>query len=246
MNQLSHLTEFQKVLQNYSISDSGKTILKDTQLMLFAAATSAGRNTIFKELLKTGHYHYIISDTTRKPRENDGVMEQDGVEYWFKTEEEMLDNLKNGKMLEAAVIHNQQVSGISITELEKAKENGRIAITDIEVVGTKNIVAAKPDTLCLFIIPPNFEEWLHRLKHRGAMTEGELRRRLESAVLEFEVALSQDYYWIVVNDQLDNTVSYIERLSQRSTPTSQERQEKNRQTLTNLLKQTQNYLSQTA
>lgn len=242
MNKLKHLTEFQKVLANYTISDVSKKVLNNTNLMLFAAATSAGRNTIFHELDKTGHFHYIVSDTTRKPRINNGVLEEDGSVYWFKTEEEMLDNLEQGKMLEAAVIHNQQVSGISMNELEKACEQGKIAITDIEVVGTENIVKAKPDTKCLFIIPPSFDEWQKRLKHRGDMQPDEFKRRLESAVIEFEMALNRDYYWIVVNDQLQDAVNYIENIAQGQS-SSKERQAKNRQVLEDLLKQTREFLA---
>lgn len=210
--------------------------------MLFAAASSAGRNTIFKELLKTGHFHYIVSDTTRKPRTNNGILEQNGVEYWFKTEDEMLENLKAGKMLEAAIIHNQQVSGISIRELKTARDEGKVAMTDIEIVGTENIVQAKPDTMCLFLIPPSFDEWQKRMKHRGEMPEDEFCRRLESAVSEFEAALQKDYYWIIVNDNLDETVAYIERLTQRNTPTSEERQAKNRKVLEQLFIDTREFL----
>lgn len=241
MNKLEHLTEFQTVLASYSISDASKKVLKETNLMLFAAATSAGRNTIFTELNKTGHFHYIVSDTTRKPRVNNGVLEENGSVYWFKTEEEMLENLKAGKMLEAAIIHNQQVSGISMTELEAARDEGKIAITDIEVVGTENIVKAKPDTKCLFIIPPSFEEWQKRLKHRGEMSQGEFKRRLESAVIEFQMALNRDYYWIVVNDNLQDAVNYIENIAQGQS-SSEERQAKNRLVLQELLTKTREFL----
>lgn len=242
MNELKHLDEFKKILANYHVSDESKDILKDTKLMLFAAATSAGRNTIFKELLKTGHYHYIISDTTRKPRVNDGVPEKNGVEYWFKTEEEMLDNLRTGKMLEAAVIHNQQVSGISMDELKKARDENKIAITDIEVVGTDNIEGAKPDTVSLFIIPPSFEEWQRRLKHRGRLELSEYNRRLQSAAKEFKVALAKDYYWIIVNDNLADVVQYVDNIGQGLLP-GKETQAKNRAVLQDLLEKTEAYLA---
>jgi hypothetical protein len=120
---------------------------------------------------------------------------------------------------------------------------GKIAITDIEVVGSENIIRAKPDTLCLFIIPPSFEEWQKRLKHRGRLELSEYNRRLKSAAKEFKVALSKDHNWIIVNDKLDDTVSYIERLSMRNTPTSEERQAKNRKVLEELLEKTEEYLS---
>lgn len=241
MNELKHLAEFQKILNNYHVPEKSRAALKGTKLMLMTAATSAGRNTIISELLKTGNFHYIVSDTTRKPRTNNGVPEQDGVEYWFKTEEEMLNNLRDGKMLEAAIIHNQQVSGISIREIERAEKEGKVATTDIEVVGTDMIVDVKPDAMCLFIIPPNFEEWQRRLKHRGAMDPGEVKRRLESAAMEFELALAKDYYWIIVNDQLDQAVDYIKLIAQ-GVESSKERQAQNREVLRELLKETRKYL----
>jgi len=85
------------------------TLLQQTKFVPLVAITSSGRNTLIRELLKTGEYHFIVSDTTRKPRTNDGVMEQSGVEYWFRDEDEVLQDVKDGKFLEAAVIHSQQV-----------------------------------------------------------------------------------------------------------------------------------------
>src|SRR3546814_14273785 len=98
-----------------------------------------------------------VSDTSRKPRVNDGIPEQNGVEYWFRSEAEILNDLKAGKFLEAAIIHNQQVSGISIRELQRVGDEGKIAITDIEIVGVHNLIQAKPYATAFFVLPPIFE-----------------------------------------------------------------------------------------
>lgn len=216
-NKLTKLSEFQEILANYKVSDSGKDTLRRTELILLAGITSSGRNTIVTELLKTGKYHFIVSDTTRAPRKNHGILEQSGDEYWFKTEDEVLDGLRRGEYLEAAIIHNQQVSGISLKELEKARDQSRIAITDIEIVGVKNIVKAKTDAICLFVIPPSFEVWQKRLRGRGAMTSVEMARRLRSAQHELKEALEQRYFTIVVNDEFHKTTKTIENIS-RSLP----------------------------
>src|SRR5438309_1023704 len=117
---LQHYTEFKAVLDKYHVSDAAKTKLEGLKLVLMLAPTSGGRNTIIKRQLQTGNYYYIVSDTTRPPRVNDGALEQNGNEYWFRTEDEILADLKTGSFLEAELIHDQQVSGISIRELEKA------------------------------------------------------------------------------------------------------------------------------
>lgn len=208
-NSLESLDEFKTVLADYHISEESRVILADTKLVAMVAPSSAGRNTIIRELLKSGEYHYIVSDTTRQKRMNDGVMEQDGVEYWFRSEQEVLSDLKSGRYLEAAIIHNQQVSGISVRELERAKEEGRAALSDIEIVGMENIIRAKPDTFALFVLPPNFEIWMERMDGRGLMSLEEKRRRLGSAVLEYSAAIDNSYYTFVINDDFHTSVGKI-------------------------------------
>lgn len=211
MNELQRLAEFQDILADYQVSETGLDIVRDTRLVLLAAPTSSGRNTIITELMKSGEYHFVVSDTTRKPRVNNQVAERDGVEYWFRSEDDLLNDLKQGLFLEAAIIHDQQVSGISVRELKKAHSSGKIAITDIEIVGVDSILAIKPDTTVLFVVPPTFEEWHNRLAKRGEMHERELRRRMQSAAEEFRHALENDHYTFVINDQLSHAVEHIQQ-----------------------------------
>jgi guanylate kinase len=167
--------------------------------------------------MKTGRYHPIVTDTTRPPRVNNGVLEQDGVEYFFRTEQTILDDLRNGQFIEAAIIHNQQVSGVRVREIEKAKNEGKIAITDIEPVGAHNVMQAKPNTTAIFLLPPSFDEWLSRLKKRNPhMTDEELRRRLTSAAKEFRMALDHDYYTLIINDNLQKATEQVDELARNS------------------------------
>lgn len=241
-NKLYFLDKFQKLLVNYRVSEAGKAILAKTKLALLVAPAASGRNTLIRVLLKTGEYHFIVSDTTRHPRTNDGILEQNGREYWFRSEEDVLADLQAGKFLEAAVIHNQQVSGISIRELEKARQEGKIATTDIEIVGVHNIMRAKPDAIAIFVLPPNFKAWIARMDRRGDMTKGEKRRRLDSAVIELKAALSHDYFSFVVNDQLEHAVRQIHEITQGATDQSEQQTAK--QLARQLLTDTEQWLNQ--
>ncbi len=239
---LAHLAEFQKVLAHYHIAAAAEKILAETKLALFVGPTSSGRNTIIAELLKTGKYHSVISDTTRPPREKDGQsIEQNGREYWFRSEEDILHDLQAGKFVEAALIHNQQVSGISIREIEKAHRSGQIALKDIEPNGAETIYQLKPDATIMFVVPPGFKVWMSRLGGRGRMADAEKRRRLESAVREFEVALNRDYYIFIVNDQLEHALeqSYAHTLQGKHDPQQQAR---GRQIIEQLLIDTKQFL----
>lgn len=245
MSSLRHLTDFQEVLSRYFISEASKKVLKNTPLVLLTAPAAGGRNTIIRELQKTGDYHFIVSDTTRTPRMNDGVLERNGVEYWFRSEEEVLTDLRAGKFLEAEIIHGQQVSGISIRELQLAHDEQKIAINEVDIGGAHTIVQAKPDTLSIIVLPPTFEEWQRRLRSRGKMDEGEHRRRLQTAVRIFADALSHDYFKFVINSHVDNAAMDINVLA-KTGKTNQERQQEGHSLAERLYAETQLYLNRAA
>lgn len=212
MNKLTNMAEFKSVLADYHVSDKAKAISKRTKFVLLTSVSSAGRNTIIRELTKTHRYHFVVSDTTRKPRVNDGVLEQDGREYWFKTEAEFLDGLRQGSYVEAAIIHNQQVSGVSVRELEKASNENKIAVSDIDVQGVDGLYRAVEGVVPVFVLPPNYKEWRKRLSNRGHMTKQELSNRLNSAKQELQEALEKDYYHFLVNDDLSEAVKGLEKI----------------------------------
>ena len=214
MNHLERLDEFQEVLENYQLSDTATKILEVAPLVALVAISATGRNTIINELVKTGDYHYVVSDTTRNPRVNNGVLEQDGVEYFFRKEEDLLEDLRAGMFLEAAVIHQQQVSGISLRELQKASVENKIAINEIEVQGVDNIIKANPKAvLPIFVLPPSYDVWMDRWARRGEISEEEKLKRMQSARMEISVALERGYYHFVVNDVLEDAVNDVDRIS---------------------------------
>ena len=212
MNQLRKLADFRRILSRYHPSPQTAETLQNINLALLVGPTSCGRNTIINHLVKNGHYHAIVSDTTRHPRTNNGILEQNGVEYWFRSEDDILADLKKGTFLEAAIIHQQQVSGISLRELQQAAQQGQIAINEIEPVGGDNIHNIKPNANFIFVLPPGFDEWMARINLRGALPEDELRRRLHSAVHEITTGLERDYYVFVVNDTFSHAAERIDNI----------------------------------
>lgn len=203
------LGEFEKTLKNYKPSLEILDLLHDSPFVLLSAPSAAGRNTIINQLIMTGKYYYVVSDTTRRPRINNGIPETNGKEYWFRTEQEFLHDLKNGGYAEAAIIHQQQVSGISLRELRKASLSGKIAITDIDISGCDSIKSYSDNTMPIFILPPAYPEWMNRLEKRGVMDPDEKQRRLVSAAQEIETALSRSYFRFIINYDLRVTVEQL-------------------------------------
>jgi guanylate kinase len=209
---LRHYEEFKQLIDNYQMSEQALKALQDVKLVMMVGATSTGRNTIIRRQVAIGRYHFIVSDTTRPPRVNDGVPEQNGREYWFRTEEQMLAQLKAGEMLEAELIHRQQVSGVSIRELERAAAENKIALADLDLQGVHRIMKVKSDALAVMIVPPSFDEWQRRLAGRGRMQEDEQKRRLETAAKIFEDGLKQDYYHFVISENIEQSAAIIDAI----------------------------------
>lgn len=212
MNKLYHLKQFQDILKDYEPNARALRVLREAKLILLVGSASSGRNTVIREMVERGKYYYIISDTTRQPRVNDGVIEQNGSVYWFRTEAEMLEDLRAGEFAEAAIVHKQQVSGISIREIQVALVKRRVPVADVEVRGAATIHRLHPNAMCIFVLPPGYEEWQRRLKHRGVMANDEYERRMASAKRELKTALKTGYYHFVVNENYKETVQVIDRL----------------------------------
>ena len=243
MNELKHKAEFRSVLKDYKPSQKAHEVLEGMTLVLLTGPTACGRNTIINRLVETGDYQFIVSDTTRKPRMNKGVPEQNGREYWFRNEEDLLEDLKQGLFLEAELIHEQQVSGISIRELEKAKSLHKIAIDEVDMQGIANVLPAKPDTVGILIIPPHFEEWMQRVNGRGEMHQVEQARRFNSAAEIFAMAKNGTYP-VIINDSLDEAVHKVDVLAR--TGELLEDQDSARAVAAKMYEETQAYLHKLA
>lgn len=206
------------LIANYKTPDRAKDLLSKTRAVFLVGITGAGKDTILKELLKTGKFHYIVSHTTRQPRENQGVAEVDGQNYHFITLEEAESMLRSEEFVEAKY-YTGNIYGTSIKEFESALDEQKIAITDIEVQGVSEYVIISHKITPIFILPPDFETWQQRLEARYAgeePDESDMQKRLQTARRELEEALSKDYFEFVINDDLARAVSAVEEIAEGS------------------------------
>lgn len=209
---LQNIQAFYDALEHYRVSDHAQRILDETKLVIMSGLAGGGRNTVIKRLVDQYDYYFLVSDTTRPPKLRDGVMEQHGVQYYFRPEGDILEDIQKGEFVEAEVIHNQQVSGTSIREIERAHDSGKIAIAEVEFGGANNIVRAKPDTVAIALLPPDYDEWIKRLRGREVIHEGEFLNRMHTAEKVLENMLEKPYFKFVINDNLDHCVSNVRRV----------------------------------
>lgn len=207
--QLKNKQEFISVLKDYTISDDHRTALGEITLVLLVGITGSGKNAIMHRLSESGEFHVVVSDTTRPPRAG----EQNGREYWFRDEADILADLRDGTFVEAALIHNQQVSGTNTREFEVALSQHKIALNEVDVIGVENFLKEKPDIIPIFVIPPSIEVWQQRLQNRGDMSPADLKNRLQSSLVEIKTALAKPYYHFLINDDLDDALHGVRKIS---------------------------------
>jgi guanylate kinase len=209
------LHDITPLLKDYEPSPETVELVHTTPIALLVGVSGAGKGTIKEELLETGKYHHIISHTTRKPRSNNGVPEQDGVDYHFIDIEEAKKLLEAGEYVEAK-IYSGNVYGTTTSDIGQAHKEGKIALTDIEVQGVAEYIEISPEVIAIFILPPNIETWRERILGRGTMEHSDLLKRLGTAPEELETALREPYYKFVINDSLEEAVSYARQVIEKN------------------------------
>ncbi len=218
-------------------------LIQTTPILLIVGPTGAGKDSLKDRLLATGRYHHIISHTTRPPRINHGVTEQDGREYHFidhATAERMLDN---HEFVEAK-IYSGNIYGTSVAEIQAAHDEGKVAMTDLEVQGVSEYKALDPKVMAVFMLPPDFKTWQDRLSQRygDVVDVVDSRLRLETALNELHQLLTTDYYMGVVNKSIDNTFVTVETIVAAKKNTEANEAEA-RRVAEQLAKDTQAYLA---
>lgn len=206
---LKHKEAFKDLLAQYHPSESAKELFRKLNFVVLSGVAGGGRNTVISRLVAQDNYYFIVSDTTRPPKVRDGKLEENGVQYWFRTEDEVLADVKDGRFLEAELIHDQQISGVSLRELETALSSKRTAIAEVEFGGANSIARANPHAHIIGLLPPSFSEWKRRLENREVMSTEEYANRMRTAEKVIANMLEHDYFSIVLNDTIDDAASDI-------------------------------------
>ena len=144
-----------------------------------------------------------VSATTRPPRPG----EEDGVDYHFMTEADFDRRLKRGEFVEHATYAGHRY-GTLRAELERRSRGGAPVVLEIELQGARQVRAALPEAVQIFIAPASLGQLEERLRGRGADEEDALRQRLEIA--RTELAARDEFGSVVVNDSLDQAVSDLD------------------------------------
>lgn len=179
---------------------------KEGLLVVISGPSGAGKGTLCEKLLKKNNSIYkSVSMTTRRPRKG----EIDGESYYFITEEEFENKIKNGEFLEWAKVYGNYYGSPRAEVLDKLRQ-GIDVLLEIDIQGAIQVKKSFSDGVFIFILPPSFEELSERIKKRATEDEKTIYLRLKSAYEEIKHALEYDY--IIVNDDIQDAVDKLEAI----------------------------------
>jgi guanylate kinase len=158
-----------------------------------------------------------VSATTRERREE----EQDGREYWFITDEEFDERLREGEFLEYVEFPWGQRSGTLRSEIARIRGAGLIPLLDLEPQGALEVKGTVPGAVTIFVEAPSFEENERRLRARATESEGEIEERLDLAREQLSQADEFDYR--IVNDDVDLALVELEGIVRKELSASMSR-----------------------
>ena len=178
--------------------------MKRGLLIILSGPSGVGKGTVRKILVeKPGmNFYYSISMTTRSPRPG----EENGKDYFFVSREEFQANLDRGNLLEHAEFVGN-CYGTPKDVVESYRDRGVDVLLEIETNGARQVIAACPDALTIFLLPPNFEALESRIRGRSTEDEETIQRRLAKARTELERA--GEYKFVVCNDDADRAAEEI-------------------------------------
>lgn len=173
-------------------------------LLVISSPSGGGKSSIYSALLKLGHpFEFSVSATTRPPRSG----EIDGYHYRFVSEDEFSEMIKRGELAEWAEVHGHRY-GTPRSFIERAFEQGKIMILEIDVHGALAIKETYPrDTVLVFVAPPSKEETERRLRARAANSEDDIALRLSNAAEE--IAHAREFDYIVFNRDLQTAITDV-------------------------------------
>ncbi len=170
---------------------------------MITGPSGVGKGTLIRALLaRIPPLELSVSATTRAPRPG----EEDGAAYHFLTPAAFAERIAAGDFLEWAEYSGNRY-GTLRSELERRLAAGVPVVLEIEVQGARQVRAAMPEAVAVFIAPPSREALEARLVGRGTDRPDQVAARLRTA--EGELDAQEEFAHVVVNDRLEDAVSEL-------------------------------------
>ena len=178
------------------------------KLIILTGPSGVGKGTVVKEILdKEKNIWLSISATTRVPREG----EKDGENYYFLDKKKFKEMIEQNLFLEWAQFAGNYY-GTPLSSVNEKIKKGFTVLLEIEVEGAKQIKEKFPNSLSIFLLPPDKAELERRIRNRGTENEESIKKRLSRA--NYEISVSNQFDFALTNQNVNETAMRIIKLMQ--------------------------------
>jgi guanylate kinase len=179
------------------------------RVFVITGPSGVGKGTLIRGLMeRLSALELSVSATTRGARPG----ERNGVDYHFLSPEEFAQRIAQGDFVEHADYAGRRY-GTLRSELDARVGDGVPVVLEIEVQGARQVRAAMPEALQVFIAPPSLDALRTRLVGRGTDDAEEVERRLR--VAEHELQAQPEFAHVVVNDRLEDALDRLVEIVSR-------------------------------
>ncbi|SHJ25326.1 guanylate kinase [Hespellia stercorisuis DSM 15480] len=182
--------------------------MKKGILIVVSGFSGSGKGTLMHALLeKYDNYALSVSATTRQPRAG----EVEGKHYFFKSQEEFEKMIAQDELIEYARYVNHYY-GTPRAYVEKQLNSGKDVILEIEIQGALKVKQKFPETLLLFVTPPDAATLERRLVGRGTESAEVIKSRMLRAAEEADGMGAYDY--LIINDDIERCRDEVHQIIQ--------------------------------
>ena len=173
------------------------------RLTVLSGPSGVGKSTVAARLRTECPWIWqSVSVTTRAPRPG----EVNGREYFFVSETEFQRMAATGELLESARFAGNNY-GTPRRAVEERLAQQAPALLEIDVAGARQVRAAEPESLLIFLAPPSWAELERRLTSRNTESPEAMARRLEAA--RTELAASDEFDITLVNTSVEDVCDQL-------------------------------------
>ncbi|HEU5159831.1 MAG TPA: guanylate kinase [Streptosporangiaceae bacterium] len=168
------------------------------RLTVLSGPSGVGKSTVVAEIRRAHPQVWLsVSVTTRPPRRG----ETDGVEYYFVDDAEFDRLVAAGELLEWAEFAGNRYGTPRRPVVERLAADVP-TLLEIDLQGARQVRAAMPEALLVFLAPPSWAELVRRLSGRGTEAPEVIERRL--AVARVELAAEKEFDVTLVNTSVQD------------------------------------------
>ena len=170
-------------------------------LFIGAAPSGAGKSSIVNACLaRDRNISLSVSFTSRPPRPG----ERHAEHYHFVDDATFRGMIDAGDFFEYASVHGDW-KGTARQSVEPQLAAGRDVLLEIDWQGARQVRAAVPDAVGVFILPPSRAALDERMRKRGQDSEEVMARRLAAA--REEMSHYDEFDYVIVNDHFEAAVA---------------------------------------